>query len=358
MSNYWNHREVISAEKMNNVENILTECLNNNTSHTFINESWQYNITNVYVNNNPISFFPPNNIYYLKIIGSQIKVQFDTGKNLTITASLDNSHSSLIPSIDATNKTVTVDCSSLTPSQTTDIILTIQIADADNSSVPSLTYYFHAEYYGTTITISDQPANVTAEIGDTETFSVTASTSTSSTLYYQWQNKSINGTTWHNSGLSGNQTSQITIPVIESRYKYVWRCKVSVSETDYIYTNEVQIKDPTKIYITTNLPLVKDIIYGETYYLEVEAELNGNSSGLSYSWQYRRYQTEDGQPITPTNWQTSTRTGATSNTLTLAYDNSSVPNHEYRCEIKETAQPTNLIYSNICRLNDNTPSNA
>ena len=86
------------------------------------------------------------------------------------------------------------------------------------------------------LTITTQPVNVEALVGDTIQFTVIAESAVS----YQWQN-SKDQLTWSDSGLSGNGTATITIPVTENRFPYFWRCVLTGKNGETLESDAVQI---------------------------------------------------------------------------------------------------------------------
>ncbi|MBR5372198.1 MAG: hypothetical protein IK130_08285, partial [Oscillospiraceae bacterium] len=70
--------------------------------------------------------------------------------------------------------------------------------------------------------ITAQPQSVSAAIGSTAKFTVTAS---GKNLTYQWQFLSTTG--WKNSGMTGAQTATISVPVTADRNGQQYRCVVT-----------------------------------------------------------------------------------------------------------------------------------
>ncbi len=71
--------------------------------------------------------------------------------------------------------------------------------------------------------ITSQPADLTAVIGTTAVFTVTATGAET----YQWQYSKDGGASWGKSPASGNTTAALSIPVTASRNGYQYRCKVT-----------------------------------------------------------------------------------------------------------------------------------
>ena len=80
--------------------------------------------------------------------------------------------------------------------------------------------------------ITSQPSSVTAQLGTTAKFSVTAA---GSNLSYQWQYRTSKNGSWNNSGLSSAKTPTLTIKATSSVSGYQYRCKVT-SPTGTVYS--------------------------------------------------------------------------------------------------------------------------
>ena len=76
-------------------------------------------------------------------------------------------------------------------------------------------------------------------MGETVTFTMAAENASS----YQWQN-SLDGIVWTDSGLPGNKTDTLSVPVIAARYPYLWRCVVQDPYGNVLLTDSVQILQP------------------------------------------------------------------------------------------------------------------
>ena len=75
-----------------------------------------------------------------------------------------------------------------------------------------------------TIRISQHPSSTTAEVGDTVSFSVSA---TGSSLTYQWEELLPNSTSWRNTSLSGSKTNNLCFTAKAEHNGRTFRCVVS-----------------------------------------------------------------------------------------------------------------------------------
>lgn len=77
------------------------------------------------------------------------------------------------------------------------------------------------------VTITSQPQDVSAKVGDTINISVVAKSSKSNKLTYQWQVSST-GTTWSNTTVTGYNTSALNFAIPNVNYNgRMYRCKVT-----------------------------------------------------------------------------------------------------------------------------------
>lgn len=87
--------------------------------------------------------------------------------------------------------------------------------------------------------ITKQPVNASVNCGSNAKFSVTAECSNYD-INYQWQFSSDNGVTWKNSGVTGNKTNTITVPVTYDLNGRIFRCIVTAGEKELI-TDSVKL---------------------------------------------------------------------------------------------------------------------
>ena len=84
--------------------------------------------------------------------------------------------------------------------------------------------------------IKTQPASVTAKAGDTVTFKVVA---TGQGITYQWQWRNGSSGTWARTTVSGNKTATISMPATAARNGYQYRCKITDSAGNVVYSYAV-----------------------------------------------------------------------------------------------------------------------
>ena len=84
------------------------------------------------------------------------------------------------------------------------------------------------------LAITTQPKSVTANVSETVTFKVTA---TGTGLTYQWQWRKNASSTWAATTVSGNKTATITVPATAARNGYQYRCKITDTNGNVIYSS-------------------------------------------------------------------------------------------------------------------------
>ena len=86
--------------------------------------------------------------------------------------------------------------------------------------------------------IKTQPVNKTVQEGSTAKFTVTA---TGSGLTYQWQYRTSSSGSWKNASATGNKTATLSVPGTDSRNGFQYRCKITDSAGNVIYTKIVTL---------------------------------------------------------------------------------------------------------------------
>ncbi|MBQ3941060.1 MAG: immunoglobulin domain-containing protein, partial [Oscillospiraceae bacterium] len=161
-------------------------------------------------------------------------------------------------------------------------------------------------------TITAQPANVSAAVGATAKFTVTA---TGDSLKYQWQYYNTTTSKWTNSSQTGYNTKTLSVPVTAARDGQKYRCIVTAKSGATATSSTAVLK--VKPAITAQPKDVTQAV-GTTAKFTVTA--TGDS--LKYQWQY-----DNGS-----GWKNSTATGY--NTATLSVEVTAARNgQKYRCVI-------------------------
>ncbi|MBQ1675407.1 MAG: immunoglobulin domain-containing protein [Oscillospiraceae bacterium] len=167
-----------------------------------------------------------------------------------------------------------------------------------------------------TIDVTAQPEDVTAAVGDTVNFRVSA---TGAGLAYQWQYRLPGGTYWNNSGMTGSNTATLSVPVTASRNGQQYRCVITDKNGSKVISDTAKL---TVKAVITAQPKDVTAAVGETAHFTVST----TGAGLTYQWQYRL--------PSGTYWNNSGMTG--SNTATLSVPATAARNgQQYRCVIKD-----------------------
>ena len=163
--------------------------------------------------------------------------------------------------------------------------------------------------------ITKQPADVEAAVGETVSFQVTAS---GTDLSYQWQYSKNGGTTWLNCTSKGYNTNSFTFRMTKSMSGRLYRCIVTEGENQLIS----EAATLTLAFKITKQPEDETAAVGETVKLQVTV------SGMdpSYQWQYSK----DGG----TTWLNCTATGYNTNRFTFGMSKS-MSGRLYRCVVTD-----------------------
>ena len=119
---------------------------------------------------------------------------------------------------------------------------------------------------------------MTAKIGDTVSFEVTAT----NVATYQWQYSLDNGATWKNSGTADAKTKKITFKVGASSFTMLRRCEMADADGVKAYTDTVKtIEKVESAVVITTQPVNVTAKIGDTVSFEVIA-----TNVATYQWQY------------------------------------------------------------------------
>ena len=158
-----------------------------------------------------------------------------------------------------------------------------------------------------------QPEDYSGYIGDTAKFKVVAS---GDSLNYQWQLKK--GSKWANLTTGGATTDTLSVKIDESRAGKVYRCVITDSEGQEIWTDEVTIIIKEPAITITSQPKNYSGPAGSTAKFSVSAE----GDGLTYQWQLKK----------GSKWADLTSGGAKTPTMSIKVDDSK-NGKVYRCLI-------------------------
>ena len=177
--------------------------------------------------------------------------------------------------------------------------------------------------------ITAQPGGTEAPVGDTALFTVKAS---GVGLSYQWQ--FCRDGKWENSGMTGNRTAALSVPVTAARNGQKYRCIVKDANGKTVTSDAAELT--VKTVITAQPKAGKGVI-GETVKFTVEA----SGAGLTYQWQFYK----DGK------WQNSGMTG--NKTAALSVPVTAARNgQKYRCIVKDANGKT--VTSDVAKLTVST----
>ena len=197
-----------------------------------------------------------------------------------------------------------------------------KITDSAGNTIYSEAVYLYV------LGIKTQPVSKTVVDGKTAKFTVSA---TGASKKYQWQYRTSSSGSWKNASATGNKTATLSVPATVSRHGYQYRCKITDSAGNVIYTKTVNLY---VLGIKTQ-PVNKSVEVGATAKFTVTAV----GKGLTYQWQYRTSSSGSWKNV-------SAASGKTANySLTTAARHNG---YQYRCKITDSAG--NVIYTSIVKL--------
>ncbi|MBQ6998034.1 MAG: hypothetical protein IJN60_06665 [Oscillospiraceae bacterium] len=175
--------------------------------------------------------------------------------------------------------------------------------------------------------VTTQPKTQQVKTGTTVKFTVKA---TGTGLKYQWQSSS-NGTTWKNCSSSSAKKASFSFTSKTSHNGNYYRCKITDSEGNVIYTNAV------RLYVlgVTKQPATQKVAAGKT----VKFTVTATGSGTVYQWQVS---TDGGKT-----WKNCSSSSAKKATFTFTGKTSHSGNY-YRCRIKDNGG--NTVYTDAVKL--------
>jgi hypothetical protein len=181
------------------------------------------------------------------------------------------------------------------------------------------------------VTITSNPSAVTVNEGEKASFTVVA-TSSSSTLSYQWQ-ESTNGSSWSNIYYDGFYTATLSVEATTDKDGYYYRCKISDSAGNATYSSSAKLTVKSGLTITSQ-PVSASVEEGEKATFTVVA----SGDNLTYQW----------QAWTPSKktWSNSGLAGNKTATLTVQ-GTSARNNYKFRCVVKDG---TNTVTSSAATL--------
>ncbi len=175
--------------------------------------------------------------------------------------------------------------------------------------------------------ITSQPKTQKVEAGEKVKFTVSA---TGASKKYQWQSSS-DGKTWKNCVSSSATSATFTFTGKTSHSSNYYRCKVTDSGGNVVYT------DAVRLYVlgVTTQPTAKKVDAGDTVKFTVKA----TGASKVYQWQVS---TDGGKT-----WKNCTSSSATKATFTFTGKDRHDGNY-YRCRIKDSGG--NTVYSSKVKL--------
>ena len=175
--------------------------------------------------------------------------------------------------------------------------------------------------------IKTQPVNKNVVAGKTAKFTVAA---TGSSIKYQWQYRTSSSGSWKNASATGSKTKTLSVAATTAKHGYQYRCKITDSAGNTVYTKTVNLY---VLGIKTQ-PTNKTVKAGATAKFTVAA----TGKGLTYQWQYK---------APSGSWKNVSSAAGKK----AAYSLTAQKKHngyQYRCKITDSAG--NVLYSKTVKL--------
>ena len=196
------------------------------------------------------------------------------------------------------------------------------ITDADGNKVTTQSVRLYV------LSITKQPTTQKVKSGSTAKLTVSA---TGAGKTYQWYYKTSSSGSWKKCSSDAAKTATLTFKPTTSKNGYYYRCKITDSAGNSVYSDTVRLyvlgvkTQPTKQSVTT----------GKTAKFTVEA----TGSGLKYQWQCS---TDGGKT-----WKNCSSSKATSATFSFTAKTTHNGNY-YRCKV--TDSKGNTVYTDKVKL--------
>ena len=179
--------------------------------------------------------------------------------------------------------------------------------------------------------IVTEPTDVSAAVGQSAGFSVTAAGS--GTLSYQWQYSGDGGETWTNVASGGTSRTYTISSVAERHLGFLFRCVIAMAGGGSVTTNTVRLISAPTVTIS---PASKTVNAGTA--VTFTSSVSGGVSPYTYRWQYRASSSGSWTNV-------STNGTGPSYTLTTAARHNG---YQYRCVVTDKNGQTGT--SNIASL--------
>jgi len=183
------------------------------------------------------------------------------------------------------------------------------------------------------LTITHQPKDALAQVGETVTFTVIAE---GDGLTYKWQYKNANATTWNNTSLTGHKTNTLTLVNVQGSgyHGRQFRCIITDASGNTVTAEPATL---TVQYLINDAKSQSAQI-GQTATFKVNYSV---SEGVTYRWEYK------GNTATST-WASTSAAGNKTNTLTVT---AKATNNRYMYRCKITVPGMEPFYSKEVYLN-------
>ena len=180
--------------------------------------------------------------------------------------------------------------------------------------------------------ITKQPVDATANVGESVTFAVEAT----GVATYEWQYKA--GSSWKAmySSAQGKNTATLKTEASDARYKYEYRCKLTGTNGETLYTDTVKIVKPAEKPEIVKQPVDASANVGESVTFAVEA-----TGVATYEWQYKL--------STGSTWKAMYSSAEGKDTPTLKTEATDARyKYDYRCKL--TGENGETLYTDTVKI--------
>jgi len=172
--------------------------------------------------------------------------------------------------------------------------------------------------------ISEQPTDVTVRSGEVAQISFKTEEALEGAVY-QWQYRKSSSSSWHETKMTGWNSETLSVPAIDSRNGYQYRCIVRTpGETDGV-ANKVITQEATLTVLpaadVTLQPVAATAAVGDSVVFTTAANCDGEA--VTYQWQYSNNGTD---------WYATSASGATTEEVTIV-TTAKMNGRYFRCKI-------------------------
>ena len=182
----------------------------------------------------------------------------------------------------------------------------------DHTAITEFTLDENEAYGSSNSFIIGQPQDYSGMVGTNATFTVEAD---STDVTYQWQARKNSNSAWGATSMSGNRTNTLTVPILETRDGYQYRCLVTKG-------NVTLESDPATLSVVTFSIIGQPQDYSGMVGTNATFTVEADGTDVTYQWQARKNSNSA--------WGATSMSGSRTNTLTVPILETR-DGYQYRC---------------------------